>query len=278
MTASQPGQYRKVEIRRFPARALRETAEGRYWRAFQPPLTAPQAGAVTHLDVCPTAPYHFAATASTRVRASHNLPPPSSRRLRMIERCTRRLCGEGGRMQAASNHANPSQQSTVPPQGIATSPPPRMRRARVLSSSAVRGARRQLSWDTPRRCWCTTAPPPRCTSSSRASRMSRTRGGACGPLSLSLPLPCAYTPRRGVFSHVGIRWLAEKLEPQPRTTELLAFEHHPEDQQVISAHTGPAGGGAHAQGGAGAPWGQGDAVTTARWGGARCAALGQTAR
>lgn len=67
MTASQPGQYRKVEIRRFPARALRETAEGRYWRAFQPPLTAPQAGAVTHLDVCPTAPYHFAATASTRV-------------------------------------------------------------------------------------------------------------------------------------------------------------------------------------------------------------------
>ena len=68
MTASEPGQYRKVEIRRFPARALRETAEGRYWRAFQPPLTAPQAGAVTHIDVCPTAPHHFAATASTRVR------------------------------------------------------------------------------------------------------------------------------------------------------------------------------------------------------------------
>ena len=62
------GTYQKLEIKRFAARAQRETAEGRYWRAFQAPVAVQQAGAVTNIDFMPNAPYHLAATASTRVR------------------------------------------------------------------------------------------------------------------------------------------------------------------------------------------------------------------
>lgn len=41
------GEYRKLAIRQFPARELRETAEGKYWKQFRAPLSAQQVGAGT---------------------------------------------------------------------------------------------------------------------------------------------------------------------------------------------------------------------------------------
>lgn len=61
------GDYRKLAVRQFPARALRETAEGRYWRSFGAPVFAKQFGPVTCLDICEAYPHHLAVTASTRV-------------------------------------------------------------------------------------------------------------------------------------------------------------------------------------------------------------------
>lgn len=39
--------YVKVPIRQFPAREIRETAEGRYWKQFTKPLTAKQVRGIT---------------------------------------------------------------------------------------------------------------------------------------------------------------------------------------------------------------------------------------
>ena len=41
------GEYTPLEIRRFPARTLRETAEGKYWKRFQAPVLAKQVGPLT---------------------------------------------------------------------------------------------------------------------------------------------------------------------------------------------------------------------------------------
>ena len=38
----QPGTYKKLEIKRFAVRAQRETAEGKYWRAFKAPVVVQQ--------------------------------------------------------------------------------------------------------------------------------------------------------------------------------------------------------------------------------------------
>ncbi|KAK9841941.1 hypothetical protein WJX81_000200 [Elliptochloris bilobata] len=61
------GEYQKLAIRQYPARALRETAEGRYWKQFKAPLVAQQVGAVSHIDFSPVYPFHYAITSSTRV-------------------------------------------------------------------------------------------------------------------------------------------------------------------------------------------------------------------
>lgn len=37
------GEYKRLSIRQFPARELRETAEGKYWKQFRAPLSAQQA-------------------------------------------------------------------------------------------------------------------------------------------------------------------------------------------------------------------------------------------
>jgi U3 small nucleolar RNA-associated protein 15 len=65
----EPGQYQPIEVKRFPSAALRETAEGRFWRRFRAPIMAQQFGPVTHIDFSPVFPHNFAATASTRVSA-----------------------------------------------------------------------------------------------------------------------------------------------------------------------------------------------------------------
>lgn len=40
------GEYQKLAVRQYPPRALRETAEGRYWRQFKAPVVAQQVGLV----------------------------------------------------------------------------------------------------------------------------------------------------------------------------------------------------------------------------------------
>ncbi|KAI8472262.1 MAG: WD40-repeat-containing domain protein [Monoraphidium minutum] len=61
------GSYRKLAVKQYPARALRETAEGKYWKRFAAPSVAKQIGGVSSIDFCPQQPYHYAVTASTRV-------------------------------------------------------------------------------------------------------------------------------------------------------------------------------------------------------------------
>lgn len=36
------GDYRKLPIKQFPARSIRETAEGKYWKQFKAPVFAKQ--------------------------------------------------------------------------------------------------------------------------------------------------------------------------------------------------------------------------------------------
>ena len=36
------GEYRKLAIKRFPTRSIRETAEGNYWKQFKAPVFAKQ--------------------------------------------------------------------------------------------------------------------------------------------------------------------------------------------------------------------------------------------
>lgn len=38
----QPADYQKLELKRYPARSLRETSEGKYWRRFKAPIVAKQ--------------------------------------------------------------------------------------------------------------------------------------------------------------------------------------------------------------------------------------------
>ncbi|KAK9812594.1 hypothetical protein WJX72_000068 [[Myrmecia] bisecta] len=63
----EPTDYKKLAIRQYPARDLRETAEGKYWRQFKEPVVVQQVGAVSHIDFSRQYPYHFAITSSTRV-------------------------------------------------------------------------------------------------------------------------------------------------------------------------------------------------------------------
>jgi hypothetical protein len=39
------GDYRKLAVKQFPARSIRETAEGKYWKQFKAPVFAKQVSA-----------------------------------------------------------------------------------------------------------------------------------------------------------------------------------------------------------------------------------------
>lgn len=39
----EPAEYQKLAIRQYPARTIRETAEGKYWKRFKAPVTSKQA-------------------------------------------------------------------------------------------------------------------------------------------------------------------------------------------------------------------------------------------
>lgn len=43
------GEYQKLAIKQYPARALRETAEGRYWKRFKAPVVAQQVTRIPRL-------------------------------------------------------------------------------------------------------------------------------------------------------------------------------------------------------------------------------------
>ena len=45
----QAGEYQRLEIKQYPSRSLRETAEGKYWRRFKAPIVAQQ---VCHRHQC----------------------------------------------------------------------------------------------------------------------------------------------------------------------------------------------------------------------------------
>lgn len=100
----QTGEYQKLQIRQYPQRTLRETAEGRYWKQFRGTkalqqvcadgcagmaaathfvsvhqgcrgtltmhLCLPQIGGVTYIDFAAVYPFNYAVTSSTRVRPS----------------------------------------------------------------------------------------------------------------------------------------------------------------------------------------------------------------
>jgi U3 small nucleolar RNA-associated protein 15 len=38
----QAGEYQRLDIKQYPSRSLRETAEGKYWRRFKAPIVAQQ--------------------------------------------------------------------------------------------------------------------------------------------------------------------------------------------------------------------------------------------
>lgn len=63
----EPGEYRKVVIRKFPAQTLRETPEGKYWTKFQSPKVTKQTGAVSHIHFQESKPNNFAVTCGLRV-------------------------------------------------------------------------------------------------------------------------------------------------------------------------------------------------------------------
>eukprot|EP00891_Asterochloris_glomerata_P002672 jgi/Astpho2/2672/fgenesh1_pm.00049_%23_14_t len=63
----QPQEYKKLALTRHEPRALRETAEGKYWRHFSKPVFLQQIGAVSHVNISPCYPYEVAVTSSTRV-------------------------------------------------------------------------------------------------------------------------------------------------------------------------------------------------------------------
>eukprot|EP00271_Cylindrocystis_brebissonii_P021166 TRINITY_DN7422_c0_g1_i1.p1 TRINITY_DN7422_c0_g1~~TRINITY_DN7422_c0_g1_i1.p1 ORF type:complete len:532 (+),score=114.97 TRINITY_DN7422_c0_g1_i1:490-2085(+) len=64
------GEYVKLPVKQYPPRSERETPEGKFWRSFRATSSTPQqqhVGPVTCIDFCPTKPYNFAITSSTRV-------------------------------------------------------------------------------------------------------------------------------------------------------------------------------------------------------------------
>jgi len=60
-------QYEKVAPKQYPARAQRESREGRFWRSYGSQHLEQQFGAVSAIDFSPVAPYDFAISTSTRV-------------------------------------------------------------------------------------------------------------------------------------------------------------------------------------------------------------------
>jgi len=61
-------EFHRLEIRKFPKIAKRETADTRYWKKLSFPIIVKEYGAVTHVDFCRTKPHDFVATSSSRIQ------------------------------------------------------------------------------------------------------------------------------------------------------------------------------------------------------------------
>lgn len=61
------GTYLKLPVKRYAPRSIRETAEGRYWRAYKAPSLLNAVAQVTSVHFADAYPFHLAATSSARV-------------------------------------------------------------------------------------------------------------------------------------------------------------------------------------------------------------------
>ena len=69
------GDYKKVEPKRYAPKTLRETAEGRYWRAYKAPSFINAVSQVTSLHFADAYPYQLAVTSSARVSHCCSIGP-----------------------------------------------------------------------------------------------------------------------------------------------------------------------------------------------------------
>lgn len=61
-------EFHRLEVRKFPRIAKRQTADTRYWKKLSFPIVVKEYGAVTHVDFCRTKPHDFVATSSSRIQ------------------------------------------------------------------------------------------------------------------------------------------------------------------------------------------------------------------
>jgi U3 small nucleolar RNA-associated protein 15 len=61
------GTYLKLPVKRYAPKSIRETAEGRYWRAYRAPSVVNQVAQVTSVHFADVYPFMLAATSSARV-------------------------------------------------------------------------------------------------------------------------------------------------------------------------------------------------------------------
>ncbi|XP_032824460.1 U3 small nucleolar RNA-associated protein 15 homolog isoform X2 [Petromyzon marinus] len=71
------GSFRPTRIQSIPQLGEKISNETLYWKAYRSPVQINEYGAVTHVHFSPTAPHHFAVSASTRVHvyAAHSAEP-----------------------------------------------------------------------------------------------------------------------------------------------------------------------------------------------------------
>ena len=83
MQTSTCASFNKLETKAFPQLNERLTAENRFWSKFKSPQVLEKFAPVTHIEFCPTAPFYFAATSSTRI---HVHSPENNREIKTFSR------------------------------------------------------------------------------------------------------------------------------------------------------------------------------------------------
>ena len=67
MDVENPGQFRKLELKRFPAVSKRLSSEARYWKNFKNAKVISHYAKISDIDFSPVEPHDLAVSASTRV-------------------------------------------------------------------------------------------------------------------------------------------------------------------------------------------------------------------
>jgi len=80
--------FKKLVVPHYPSLNEKEdSADSIYWRgSFEPPTVAKEYGAITHVEFCPSSPYDFAVTNSTRVQIYDSRSLQISRTLQRFQR------------------------------------------------------------------------------------------------------------------------------------------------------------------------------------------------